>query len=106
MTPANVDCMTTVADSNVFRVGTSAFYDTFAGLIPCTVTGIKQAGYGFRCGPYDVIEFKLTADRGAYRKGEILTSNAMHVPPKKMIRRLEYSSRIITTYKYEPPTPA
>ena len=104
--PPNPVAMAAVADQNVFHEGTSAYYDTFAGLIPCKVLSVKRAGYGFRCGPYDVIEFKLTADRGAYRKGEILTADAMRVPPQKMVRRRRYSSTIVTGYKYEPKTPA
>jgi len=104
--PPNIEAMTVAADRNVFHEGTAAYYDTFAGLIPCKVLAIEQAGYGFRCGPYNVIRFKLTADRGAYKKGEILTADAMRVPPQKMIRRRKYSSTIITGYKYEPKTPA
>lgn len=88
------------ADRNVFHEGTAAYYDTFSGLIPCKVLEIQEVGYGFRCGPYNIIKFKLTADRGAYKKGEILTSDASHVPPQKMIRRRKYSSTIMTTYKY------
>ncbi|OYW73577.1 MAG: hypothetical protein B7Z37_20925 [Verrucomicrobia bacterium 12-59-8] len=104
--PPNPAAMTAVADQNVFHAGTAAYYDTFAGLVPCKVLRVKQAGYGFRCGPYDVIEFKLTADRGAYKRGEVLTADAMRVPPQKMVRRRRFSHTIATGYKYEPKTPA
>jgi len=103
---ADPKIMEIAANQNVFHKGTLAFYDTFAGLIPCKVLEVKESGFGFRCGPYDVIKFKLTADRGAYKKGEILTSDAMRVPPRTMIRKSKYSNRIITSYKYVPETPA
>lgn len=64
--PPNPAVQTAVADRNVFHEGTAAYYDTFAGLVPCKVLSVKQAGYGFRSGPYNVIEFKVTADRGPY----------------------------------------
>lgn len=102
----NPECLQTLADQNTFHEGTPAYYDTFSGLIPCKVLEITQPAEGFRCGPYDAIRFKLTADRGAYKKGEILVADAAHVPPQKMIRKLRYSNRIITTYKYVPRTPA
>lgn len=104
--PVNPAAMTALADRNVFHEGTAAYYDTISGLIPCKVLSIEQPGYGFRCGPYNVIRFKLTADRGAYKKGEILTADAMRVPPQTMILRRKYSSTIITGYKYVPKTPA
>jgi len=99
---ADPKIMEIAANQNVFHEGTLAFYDTFAGLIPCKVLEVKESGFGFRCGPYDVIKFKLTADCGAYKKGEILTADAMRVPPRKMVRRHKYSNSIKTLYKYAP----
>ena len=40
-----------------------AYYDTFSGLIPCKVLQITG----------DTCTIKLTAARGAYKRGEILT---------------------------------
>ncbi len=101
-TPPNPDALRALAEQRQYRAGTLAYYDTFAGLIPCKVLEITQICYGFRCGPYDAVRFQLTADRGAYRKGEILTAAASHVPPRGMVRRMQYSCRIITTYQYVP----
>lgn len=95
------------SDNNVFFEGTLALYDTlFNGMIPCKVMSIKEQCYGYKCGPYDTVEIKLTADRGAYKKGEILTVAASACPPKTMIRKRKYGSRIITTYSYKSKTPA
>ena len=96
----NVEALTATANKNVFGVGTLAFYDTFSGLVPCVVIEIKQSCYGFRCGPYDAVKFKVTADHGPYCKGEILESDACHVPPRKMIRSMKFSNRIQTFYRY------
>lgn len=104
--PADPKCLQIMADQNVFHEGTAAYYDTLQGLIPCKVLEITETGVGFRVGPRNIIKFKLTADRGAYKKGEILTADARLVPPQKMIRKRQYSSTIITTYKYAPKTPA
>jgi len=103
--PINLDACKATADQNVFHEGTSAYYDTFSGLVPCKVIEIKEQCYGYRCGPYDAVKFKVTADHGPYRKGEILTADASHVPPKSMIRKLQYSNRIRTSYSYSK-TPA
>jgi hypothetical protein len=102
----NVDALTATADANTFGVGTSAYYDTFSGLIPCIVLEVTERCYGFRVGPRNTVKFRLTADRGAYRKGEELTADAFRVPPRKMIRRLQYSNRIQPWYSYVPKTPA
>ena len=104
--PINPDALRICSEQNVFTEGASAYWDTFSGLIPCKVLKVTEVGYGFRCGPYKAVEFQLTADRGPYKRGEILTADASHVPPKSMIRRLKYSNRIITTYMYKPTTPA
>jgi len=107
MIPPNPEAMKVLADRNEFHVGTPAYYDTFAGLVPCKVLEITgERLYGFRCGPYNVIRFRVTADHGPYHKGEILTADAAHVPPRSMIKRRQYSSRIITTYCYAGKTPA
>ena len=91
-----------VAEQHVYYEGTLAFYDTFSGLVPCKVLEVKSSCYGFRCGPYDTLRIKVTEDHGPYKKDEILTVGAASVPPRKMVRRYSYSSRIITTYMYKP----
>ena len=89
-----------VAEQNVFRKGTLAYYDTFAGLVPCKVLEIKDDCYGFHFGPYDALKIQVTADRGPYKKGEMLTAPAVRVPPKTMVKKNTYSTTIISSYKY------
>lgn len=65
------------------NLGTLAYYDTlFNGLIPCKVTGIRVYN---EHGHYEVF-FTITANRGAYKKGEKLSSSPIHVIPRKSVR--------------------
>ena len=100
-----VEIQKKTADANPFYEGTKAFYDTFAGMVPCVVIEVKEKVYGFFTSPRDSIVIKLTADRGAYKKGEILTVSAFCCPPRNMIHKMKYSSRIRTYYSYLPKTP-
>lgn len=86
-----------------FGIGTKSFYETFSGLVPCIVTGVHRTELecdGRYVGPLDAIEFKLTADRGAYKRGEILTSSAADVPPRVMVRRRRCGATVRTNYTY------
>lgn len=58
-----------------------AYFDTFTGLIPCKVTGIRVYN---EFGHYEVT-FTLTATRGAYRRGETLSARPLYVIPRKNI---------------------
>jgi hypothetical protein len=58
------------------KPGTLAYYDSFAGLIPCKV----QSTNG------DDTVVKLTATRGAYKRGEILTLHTRNVIERHRIR--------------------
>ena len=100
-----IDVQTELADKNVFRAGTLAYYDTFAGLIPCKVMTVRRKGYGFRVEPRDdAVQFEITETRGAYTKGEVISSEARMVPPRKMIKKRQYSNTIMTCYSYVPET--
>lgn len=68
---------------NVLRTGDLAYFDTFSGLIPCKVLGIT--GASGRASSSQTVRFKLTASRGAYRRGEYLESDGLHVIPRKSV---------------------
>ena len=53
--------------------GILGYLDTFAGLIPCRVVAVKSRSD---------VQVKLTANRGAYRRGEVLESTASLVVPR------------------------
>lgn len=62
-------------------VGQLAYYDTFNGAIPCKVLHIT----GQSNQPISSVDvkFKLTAARGAWKKGEIITCSSLWVFPRK-----------------------
>ena len=83
-----------------FGVGTLAYLDTFVGLIPCKVVEIKDSADGNRVGG-PAITVVLTANRGAYHRGEKIVTDAATAPPRAMVRRRNYSFRIKTGYRYQ-----
>jgi hypothetical protein len=63
-----------------------AYFDSFSGMIPCKVINIDN----------DKITVKLTCKRGAYKRGEILTFNTLHIIPRDSVRK----NRIINNYQW------
>lgn len=90
----------------VLKSGSLAYYDTtFGGLVPCKVLTIKDRGEGFHfvhkahtfegCGSTrQRVTFQVTADHGAWHKGEILEASGIDVCPRRAIRRHKYSTTI------------
>jgi len=68
-----------------------AYLATFSGLIPCVIIAHNDtlahvptlAGRSSSC----TITVKLTAKRGAYKRGEIIESDALHVIPRNAVYR-------------------
>ena len=56
-----------------------AFYDSFAGLIPAKVIAIEPWDHGLN------VTLKLTATRGAYRRGEEIVTNASRAVPREAV---------------------
>ena len=83
--------------ARVLKTGDLAYFDCFAGLIPCKVLAITgshgAASTGFASSS-QTVRFKLTARRGAYRRGEVLESFGLHVVPRGAVRRLQSGERI------------
>lgn len=64
-----------------------AYLDTFSGLVPCKVL----------CGdPRGGVRVKVTATRGAYKRGELVTMAQNWVYPRDCLRRVRgsYGTRI------------
>lgn len=69
------------------RSGDLAYADTFSGLIPCKVLSIRDV---------NSVSIKLTAGRGPYRKGEVLTWDWKWVVPRDAaLFRRNCSTRIL-----------
>ena len=72
-------------------IGSLAYLDSFAGLVPCKVTAITGRS-GFASSAQSVT-LLLTANRGAYRKGESIETNGLHAVPRKAVHG-KYGDRI------------
>lgn len=80
----------------------SAFLDTFAGCIPCKVIAVNDdyagnshfEGHSSSCR----VTVKLTAARGAYKRGEVIESTALNVIPRSHVK----GRRIIGGYRWKP----
>jgi hypothetical protein len=78
------------------QTGALAYFDTMrSGLIPCKVLSIEaRENQGHN------VAVKLTAARGAYKRGETVSSiSARYVVPRSAVRGLRgYSPRILPYY--------
>ena len=79
------------------RKGSLAYYDTFSGLIPCKVLSIKGGENGLASSEHRVT-FKLTANRRAYKRGEVLEAWALDVPPRSAIAFIGTSVAMILNF--------
>ena len=72
------------------RAGDLAFLDTFSGMVPCKVESIKGTE----------IIVRLTATRGAYRKGMFERSSSRWVIPRPAVYQRSYKQYILP-YRWE-----
>ena len=77
----------------ILKSGSLAYVDTFSGMIPCKVLGIRGIS-GIASSEQDV-DVILTATRGAYKKGERLTWRGHKVVPRRAARFRKYGTRIL-----------
>lgn len=76
--------------SAVLKAGTLAYWDTFAGLVPCRVRHVAATRGG---SPGWAADITLTAARGPYRRGEIHDNLPVgHVIPRPCVRKLRSRS--------------
>ena len=85
-----------------FTVGALAYLDTFSGMVPCVIVGVIRESHGFIVGDRDAVSVRLTANRGAYKRGEVISASASNIIPRKMrfVRSGKY--RIDTIYRFIP----
>ncbi len=76
----------------ILRSGARAYVDSFFGLIPCKVLAIRgDSGISSSSQDVDVL---LTANRGAYKRGERLTWRGLNVVPREAVRFRKHGVRI------------
>lgn len=73
-------------------VGCLAYFDSFEGLVPCWIMSIT--GPTGTPSTAQRVTVKLTANRGCYKRGEILTAWGLHVIPRGAVRRSKYGITI------------
>jgi hypothetical protein len=79
-------------EPKVYRAGILAYVDTFSGLVPCKVLRvIEPCTLSVTSGR---IEVKLTATRGAYKRGEVLIETGQDVVPRERVYVRAYQQRI------------
>jgi len=81
---------------NTFHVGDKAVFDSFAGLVPCTVTSV----YHDRNGNPRVVA-KVNKAAGPYPKGEEVDSSPQWIVPKAHVRRKACGAVIIPGFQWE-----
>ena len=84
-------------------VGSKAFVDAFAGLIPCVVLAIEDRAIGTNV-TSKYVTVRLTAGRGAYKRGETLTFSALAIVPREAVH-VRSGQYVIRQYSVELPTP-
>lgn len=75
------------------KVGDYAYLDSFAGLVPCKVYIID--GPSGMASTLQTITVRLTANRRAYKRGEWIKENGLHVVPRVSVRFRKYSAHIV-----------
>ena len=84
-----------------YGIGTKAYLDTpFGGLIPCIVVGIAGESFGHVAVNTLSLTIRLTASRGAYRRGETIQASAYDCPPRDRVTRRPYTHTINPYYRY------
>ena len=67
------------------KSGMLAYFDSYAGLVPCKVLAIEATKYG------DYIAYiRYTAQRGPYSRGETGKHNALKVFPRDAVSRVRW----------------
>ena len=78
--------------------GELAYWETVrrSGLVPCKVTAVVQKGQGIK------VHFKLTATRGAYKRGEELKDNPWRVIPRTSVRNQGHTKLLMQDFEWCP----
>ena len=71
-------------EAPVYRAGTLAYLDSFAGMIPVTVIKVGSGpGIGYHAAPASgEITARVNVTRGGYTRGEIITRGAHDIVPR------------------------
>lgn len=73
--------------TQTLRAGTLAYVDTFGPLVPVKVLRVFMVNDPYVALPRTMAEVRVTATRGAYSRGEILTEQTRDLVQRKTRRR-------------------
>jgi len=76
----------------------AAYFDCAAGLVPCRVLSIT--GESGPANSEQEVTFRITASLGPYRRGEIMSSDALSVVPRAAVKRRKHGV-VILPYSVE-----
>lgn len=82
------------------HTGELAYLDTFSGMVPCKVVDITTERAWMSDMERPVVVVKLTATRGAYRRGEVIPMPPEHVVPRSSVRVRSGQYRIRNDYAW------
>jgi len=86
-------------EAPVYRAGTLAYLDSFAGMIPVTVLSVTSPGHGWQAAPASgEITARVNVTRGGYSRGEIITRGAHDIVPRTQHRYRGGHGRINSLY--------
>ena len=91
-----------------FNPGALAYFDSFAGMVPCKVKEVAKGGphAGWMVAAHDVVTAVVTAKRGSYRKGEVLKLGAHQCVPRPHVVVRSGQYRVRTNYSWCEALPA
>jgi hypothetical protein len=77
--------MPKTTESPISKTDSLAYLDSFSGMVPVKVLCITR----------DDVRIRVTARRGAYIKGELLTCRHSTIVPRRAVRFRKYGTRIL-----------
>lgn len=87
-----------------YGAGALAFLDTVSGLVPCKVLSVGKhapySGWLVTSRSFDAVSVRLTATRGAWKRGETVSGMATRVIPRKHVVTVGGQYRIRTNYSW------
>ncbi len=87
---------------HIYKPGTLAFIDSFAGLVPCKVVAVAKGGPfpGWLAAGESAVTIKPTVSRGGYRKGETIQQTAAQVVPRSQVVTRSGKFKVRTCYSW------
>jgi hypothetical protein len=80
--------------TQTLRIGSLAYFDSFAGLIPCKVIAITGPPGVQTPTSWVRVIAAVTVDKSPYRRGEIVDGGAFWIVPRNAVKRAIKGARV------------